>query len=196
MGLLVASVVMMGLAVDAPAVPLRDRIDRIIEEAAGGAVAAPATDAEFVRRVWVDLAGFVPTASDACTFIDDPSPYKRERLVDRLLASIGYARRMQYVFDEMWMERRSGTLVPAADWRKWLFACFRENRPYDAMVREVLEADGSGVGQERAPARFLLDRGAEPNLLVRDVGRMFLGRDYQCAQCHDHPLIEDYYQRH
>lgn len=176
--------------------PLRGRIDREIESAAGGVVAAPATDAEFLRRAWLDLAGVVPTSGEARAFLDDPSPYKRERLIDRLLAAPSYARRMQQVFDEMWMERRSGTVVAAEDWRAWLFECFSANRPYDEMVRMVLEADGTGTRAERAPGRFLLDRGVEPNLLVRDIGRMFLGRDYQCAQCHDHPLVEDYYQRH
>ena len=44
------------------------------------------------------------------------------------------------------------------------------------------------------PARFFLDRGCEPNLITRDVGRIFFGRDMQCAQCHNHPLVKDYEQ--
>lgn len=185
----------LGAASDTSSPTLRERIDSLVEGSTGGAVAAPATDAEFVRRIWLDLAGVIPPVEEARSYIDDPSPYKRERLVDRLLSAPSYARRMQLVFDEMWMERRGGTAVPPGDWQAWLFRAFAENRPYDLMVRQVLEADGSGTREERAPARFLLDRGAEPNLIVRDVGRMFLGRDLQCAQCHDHPLIEDYYQR-
>ena len=43
----------------------------------------------------------------------------------------------------------------------------------------------------RGAAKFYLDRLADPNLLTRNIGRMFLGRDFQCAQCHDHPLIDD-----
>jgi hypothetical protein len=70
---------------------------------------------------------------------------------------------------------------------------FVEDRPLDEVVREILSADGSDP-EHRGPARFYLDRGGEPNLLTRDVGRMFLGRDMQCAQCHDHILYDEYKQ--
>jgi hypothetical protein len=177
--------------------PLRERIDRMVEAEAGGPLAATATDAEFLRRACLDLAGVIPTAEEARAFLDDPSPYKRERLVDRLLASPAYARRMATAFDVMWMERRPDKHVPGPAWEEYLRASFAANKPYDALVREILSADGSEpTAQGRAPAKFVLDRDAEPHTLTRDVGRMFLGRDMQCAQCHDHPLMGDYKQAH
>lgn len=181
---------------EGPDEPLHERVDRLIEAAADGPMAAPATDGEFLRRAYLDLVGMVPTAEEARAFLDDPSPYKRTRLIDRLLASPGYARRMQYVFDVMLLERRRDQHVPRADWEAYLRRSFAENRPYDELVREILSADGSEPAAERAPAKFVLERGAEPDLLTRDIGRIFLGRDLQCAQCHDHPLIEDYKQAH
>lgn len=175
--------------------PLHERIDRAIESKAQGPLAGLATDGEFLRRVWLDLVGMIPPASEARAFLDDPSPYKRERMIDRLLASPEYARRMATVFDVMWMERRDDVHVPSPVWRDYLRKAFAESKPYHRLVAEVLSADGTDP-KTRPAAKFYLDRRAEPNLLTRDVGRLFLGVDLQCAQCHDHPLIDDYKQAH
>src|SRR4051794_17225814 len=67
--------------------PLHRRIDRIVDASLKGDAAATATDAEFLRRVSLDLTGVIPTSSEAREFLDDPSPYKRVRLIDRLLAT-------------------------------------------------------------------------------------------------------------
>ncbi|WP_422926482.1 DUF1549 domain-containing protein [Singulisphaera sp. PoT] len=185
-----------GLAEGEKPLPLHERIDREIESKLDGQIVAPpATDAEFLRRAWLDLAGTIPTVSEAKEFLDDPSAYKRTALIDRLLASPSYARRMATVFDVMLMERRADLHVPAAEWREFLRKAFARNQPYDQLVREILKADGTEPGN-RGPAKFYLDREGQPNLLTRDVGRLFLGRDFQCAQCHDHPLISDFKQGH
>lgn len=196
--LLAAVVLVPGLAVaEEPApLPLHERIDRMIESHLEGvAPAAPATDAEFLRRAWLDFAGMIPTSAEARAFLDDPSAYKRSALVETLLDSPRYARRMQEVFDTMLMERRPEMNVPAAPWQAFLRDAFARNVPYDQLVREILSADGSDP-TARGPARFYLDRQGEPNLLTRDVGRFFLGRDMQCAQCHDHPIVDDFKQAH
>ncbi|HEX3447647.1 MAG TPA: DUF1553 domain-containing protein, partial [Isosphaeraceae bacterium] len=85
--------------------------------------------------------------------------------------------------------------VPATDWRAFLRGAFAANLPYNQLVSEILSADGTDP-KTRGAAKFYLDRLADPNLLTRDVSRLFLGRDLQCAQCHDHPLIDDYKQSH
>jgi hypothetical protein len=175
--------------------PLHGQIDRMIDAKIAGEPAAPATDAEFLRRVCLDLTGMIPTADEARVFLDDPSPYKRGRLIDRLLASPEYARRMQDFFDVTLMERRKDVHVPALEWRAFLRRAFAENRPYNRLVAEILSADGTDP-KTRGAAKFYLDRQVAPNALTRDVGRMFLGRDLQCAQCHDHPLVDDYKQAH
>jgi len=175
--------------------PLHRKIDRAIEAKIKGDAAAQSTDAEFLRRVCLDLTGTIPTPADARAFLDDPSPYKRRRLIDRLMAAPEYARRMQDIFDVMLMERRDDTHVPAAEWRAFLRRAFADNVPYNQLVAEILAADGTDP-RARGAAKFYLDRLADPNLLTRDIGRMFLGRDLQCAQCHDHPLIDDYKQAH
>lgn len=172
--------------------PLHALIDGRLAPLAG---AAPAlcSDAEFLRRVSLDLNGVPPTADEARAFIADTGPDKRVTLVDRLFASPHYARQMANAFDLMLMERRANTHVSADDWKAWLVKCFRENKPWNVMAREIIEANGADPAT-RPAARFALDRASDPNVLTRDVGRIFFGRDMQCAQCHDHPLVDDYLQ--
>jgi hypothetical protein len=176
--------------------PLNELIDQQIGAALAAKGIAPAVladDAEFLRRIYLDLTGTIPTLGEAKAFLDDKSPLKRQQLVDRLLNSAEYARQMQRVFDVILMERRPANRVPQAEWEAYLRNSFAANKPWDALVREILTADGADPGQ-RPAARFYLDRDAEPNLLTRDVGRLMLGRDMQCAQCHDHPLVDHYLQ--
>jgi hypothetical protein len=174
------------------------RIDRLVSAARpdfASLEAAPSSDSEFVRRIYLDLAGVIPTVEQTRSFLADQSPEKRPVLVDQLLASPQHARRMQYVFDEILMERGTGTNVPAADWQKWLRESFRDNKPWDQLVTEVLSADG--VDEKLRPAaKFYLDRKLNVDQVTRDMGRVFLGVDLECAQCHDHPNIDDYLQRH
>ncbi len=173
--------------------PLHQIIDRMIEADLGDRIAARSTDSEFLRRISIDLTGMPPSSREARSFLDDPSPYKRLRLIDQLLESPEYARRMQIFFDVMWMQRRRDQHVDDDLWDEYLYQAIRQNRPYDALVREILQSDGTNLG-DRGPSKFVLERGAEPDLLTRDVARLFLGRDMQCAQCHDHPLVGDYAQ--
>jgi hypothetical protein len=178
-----------------PAEPLHPRIDRLI--AAGfPADAEPAprsSDAEFLRRVHLDLAGTPPTAAEVRSFLADADPKKREKLIDRLLDSPGYSRRMAWHFDVVLMERRRDSKVTRAAWEEFLRPAFASNTPYDEFVRQVLSSDGADP-KTRPAAKFLLDRDLEPNLVTRDISRVFLGRNVQCAQCHDHPLVDDYKQ--
>ncbi len=178
--------------------PLRERIDRHI--AAGlpnyDAIAAPiANDSEFLRRVTLDLTGRIPSATEARAFLADSSADKRAKLVDALLASPEYARRMQEVFDVLLMDRRRDSKVPRAEWEKFLRTSFAANKPYDELVRDILSSDGADP-KTRPAAKFFLDRDLEPTIVTRDISRLFLGRNLQCAQCHDHPLVDDYKQEH
>jgi hypothetical protein len=176
--------------------PLHERIDRLI--AAGNPrfaswAAAPASDAEFLRRICLDLWGTIPSAAEARAFLADTSTRKRHHLIDRLLAGPECARHLADVVDVLLMERRPGQHVPRTQWHEYLRASFAANKPWDQLVREILSADGADP-KLRAPAEFYLDRQAEPHLLTRDIARLFLGMNLQCAQCHDHPLVESYKQ--
>jgi hypothetical protein len=173
---------------------LHAEIDRLINASHGGPAADISSDAEFLRRVWLDLAGTIPTANVTRQFLGDKSTDKRTKLIDRLLGNEDYARRMQQAMTVMWLERRAGTAVKNAAWDKYLQDAFTANKPWNEFVRELIAADGSDEAS-RPAIRFLVDGGrSNHHLLTRDVGRLFLGMDLQCAQCHDHPSIDDYHQ--
>jgi hypothetical protein len=178
--------------------PLHERIDRAIAAARpdfAQHAAAPAKDAEFLRRIYLDLTGTIPTSAEARAFLKDPSPGKRAALIDRLLASPEHARHLATVFDVMLMERRPDKHVPRAEWLEYLRSSVAANKPWDQLAREILSSDGADK-KTRPAAKFYLERLAEPNVLTRDISRLFLGTNLQCCQCHDHPRIDDYKQAH
>lgn len=181
---------------DPPARPLRAVVDELIAapfQQNGIATSDLASDPEFLRRVYLDLVGAIPAVAEARAFLNDAAPDKREKLVDRLLSSPEHARHMARTFNVTLMERRADKHVPSPQWQEYLRKSFLDNKPWDQMVREILSADG--VDENLRPAaKFFLDRDGEPHLITRDVSRMFLGVNLQCAQCHDHPLVDDYPQ--
>lgn len=154
-------------------------------------------DEEFLRRASLALTGMIPSLEEARGFlVDSPGDpaAKRRGLVERCLDSPDWARHMAVTFDVMLMERRADTHVNTLEWRSFLQEQFRQNRPFDELVRTILTSDGADEAL-RPASRFHLAREAEPHALTRDIGRLFLGIDLQCAQCHDHPRIDDYRQR-
>lgn len=180
--------------------PLHPQIDALVDAslaASGIPAAGPASDSEFVRRVCLDLIGRVPGVEETREFLAeaDSDGGARTRLIDRLLASPEHVRRMQYVLDEMIMERRGGANVPDAEWQAWLRKAVTDNRSWSWIAEQVLSADGA-EDANRPPSKFYLDRNFASEVVTRDVGRVFLGVDLECAQCHDHPNIDAYLQRH
>ncbi|HEY1189967.1 MAG TPA: DUF1549 domain-containing protein [Gemmata sp.] len=180
--------------------PLHARIDAHIEaraRAGGVPLSPPAEDSELVRRAYLDFAGRVPTAAEAKAFLADPAADKRAKLIDTLLAAPGYAPRMADAFNVMLMER----LGDHPEWTKFLRASFQNNVPWDVMVRKMLRADPKETVQPGASfwlVKRLENYGQNPveySALTRDVGRLFLGKNFQCAECHDHLFVADYKQR-
>ena len=179
---------------------LHEKIDlwieaRLVKQQAQAAQRS--SDAEFVRRIYLDLHGMIPTADQVRRFLADTAPHKRELLIDTLLQQPDYSLHMARVFDVYLLERRIPTIssydIPAAAWRGYLTEAFAENRPWDRLVREILGHDGTEASQA-AGVKFYLVRDVAPHQLTRDIGRLFLGIDLQCAQCHDDPRFESYKQ--
>ena len=178
--------------------PLHVQIDHLIAAKSPkfASIQAPlSTDAEFLRRIYLDLTGTVPSVNAARQFLADRNPQKRARLIDALLESPDHSRHLANVFDVIYMRRIKTDNIPSKDWQDYLQQSFAENKPYDQLAREILSADGSDP-KTHCRARFYVDRQGEMNEITRDVGRIFLGADLECAQCHDHPQIDDFRQEH
>lgn len=172
---------------------LHDRIDELIERHAIGPLAPLAGDADFVRRVHLDLTGIIPTVDEVREFLADPSPNKRQQRIERLLNSPDFARHFAVQLNVVLLDRRAEKYVDQKAWESYLIEAIQNDKPLDELFRELIAP--SLAGDDQAPPRkFLLTRDAEPHAMTRDVGRLLFGMDLQCAQCHDHPLISDYHQ--
>ena len=146
---------------------------------------APLDDDGFLRRASLDTIGTLPTAAEARTFLADPSPDKRARLIDELLNRHEYADywAMKWA-DILRADRIKITPQGTVGMTRWLRKQFETNRPFDEMAREILTAQGPI--QAESPAGFFkaLD---QPELAARSVSQLFLGVRIECAQCHHHP---------
>jgi hypothetical protein len=178
--------------------PLHVRVDALIEARAGGPLATQAGDAEFLRRIYLDLAGRIPSGDEARAFLADADAAKREKLIDQLLAGEEFPRRMSQVFHVMLMER----LGDHKEWQKYLQDSFAANKPWDVMAKEMLSPSAEDQATRGAALFFskrLENYGQNPvdvPGMVRDVGRLFMGIDVQCCQCHDHLFVDDYKQEY
>jgi len=188
-----------------PAV-LAERIDRRLEKifASEKVQSAPQSDdAEFLRRVYLDLAGRIPRPADVHAFLADTTPDKRRRLIDQLLAEPRFA----VHFANLWRAdllpetaNVPGAALFQSGFEAWLRARFRAGVGYDKMVRELLtiplpaqEQNAEPVlrDPERAnPLAFLAVKESKPENLAAAVTRSFLGIQLECAQCHNHPFAE------
>jgi len=171
---------------------LRETIDREIK--AGWTkekLATPerSTDSVFLRRVYLDLVGMIPTYEETTAFLADTDPKKREKLIDKLLADPRYARNQAQTWDVSLLGRNpKGIRSTNRDaFRKWLATQFEKNEPYDRIVHKVLRAE-----EDNSKLFYVAYRNSDA--LTAKTMRFFLGTQLQCAKCHDHPF-EDWTQQ-
>ncbi|MCH7727604.1 MAG: DUF1549 domain-containing protein [Planctomycetes bacterium] len=170
---------------------LREAIDRHVKAALQAkqiTPAEPSSDAEFLRRVYLDLVGTIPTFDEAVAFLDDKADDKREKLIDRLLDDPRFAGHQAEVWDQVLFGRNPpgyGT-DKREGFQTWLREQFAGNTPYDQWVKAILVADGNTV-DHGAPMFFVQYRN-QPEEATEAVTQKFLGVQLQCARCHDHPF--------
>jgi hypothetical protein len=152
--------------------------------------AAQADDANVLRRLTLDLVGRIPTVAESKAYLASTDSDKRARLVDRLMASSAFVRHLATEFDTMLMGNgRRGSLRP------YLLTALKENRPWDQIFRELLLPDAKDPKRKGAD-QFLRARVRDIDRLSNDVSVLFFGVNISCAQCHDHPLVDDWKQDH
>ncbi len=153
-------------------------------------------DEVFLRRVYLDLIGLLPTTDERRSFIDDQSSNKRERLVDSLT--------QREEFLDLWVMKWAETLQIRTIngispkglllYDRWLRDRVRSGATIDQIVREMIPATG---GTFENPATNYFQTETTPQLLAENVAQVFLGTRIQCAQCHNHPFdqwtMDDYY---
>jgi hypothetical protein len=163
-----------------------------------------AEDAEFLRRVYLDIAGRIPSVSEARAFLDDNNADKRRRLVEKLLAGPGYVQNFTNIWQNLLVPENDPDfqfrfLLPSFE--AWLRNQFADNTGYDQMVRELLTAPaGLNQGQfatysqpdpgEARPTAFYAAKERKPENLAASTARIFLGIKLECAQCHNHPFAK------
>ncbi len=150
---------------------------------------AIAEDAEWLRRVSLDLIGRIPTIDEAESFLASRRPRKRQELIDQLLDDSAYARNLTTIWANLLVGRRSEPRIDRGSLQKFLRMSFAANRPWNQIVYDLVAAEGNT--RENGAANFLvahLNNDALPATAV--TSRIFLGQQIQCNQCHNNPFTK------
>ncbi len=176
-------------------------IDRLVEgmlEKEGAKPNPEISDATFLRRVYLDIIGRVPTIEEAENFHGSTYPRKRGQLITDLLESDGHmSHAYNFWADVLRINRDLGVGARQAEaaYQLWVKDAIRDNMPYDEFVRELVSARGM-IWENGAVGYYIRDRGMPLDNMSNTV-RVFLGTRLECAQCHNHPFDQwtqkDYY---
>jgi hypothetical protein len=180
---------------------LSDELQRLVDRSHASKdtkLNAPANDETFLRRVYLDVMGRIPSLEESTRFLDSKDADKRGKLISELLGSEGYVSHMFNWKADLLRVNTRGLAAgqPGKLYDDWVKDAIRSHMSYDEFVRQLITASG-----------YLWENGAV-GFYVRDLGmpldhmsnmtRIFLGTRIECAQCHDHPLEpitqKDFYQ--
>ncbi len=163
--------------------------------------APPADDAEFLRRVYLDVIGKIPSVAELQTFLADTTADRRRRVVDDLLGRGAHAQHFANTWRGLMLAGAAENIeaqIQTPQFETWLRLRFATNKPYDALLSELLTAPIEAApqpnvnGRQRSfvpsPAAFFQANEQKPEQIAASTTRIFLGVQVQCAQCHDHPF--------
>lgn len=165
------------------------------------------SDAAFLRRVYLDIIGVIPTAAEAKRFLENPTPDKRVRLVDELLARHeDYAAHWTPFWEEAIGSANvdiTGGIGSRGNHREWIFQSFVNNKPFDLMVAELIDPTlpgyrkpdvGEANGKRVVSAYIRNETHLETIQSAANVAQVFLGTEMKCASCHNHFLNKEWPQ--
>ena len=145
----------------------------------------PADDAEYLRRVHLDVIGTLPTPAETRNFLNDARDDRRRRIVDELLQRPEYADYWALKWSDLLrVERQPLGHKGAYAYYKWVRDSVADNKPWDQFVRELLTVEGALTDVPQA--HFFRVEG-DPGKIASRVSQTFLGLRIACAQCHHHP---------
>ena len=172
-------------------VPEHNYIDTLVYEKLKQVKVLPSdlcTDAEFIRRVYLDLTGLPPPPEEVTAFLADPRPtrVKRDELIDKLVGSPDYVEHWTNKWaDLLQVNRKFLGEQGAAALRKYIRDAIASNVPYDKFVRDILTASGSTL-ENPAAAYYKILR--QPDTAMENTTQLFLAVRFNCNKCHDHPF--------
>jgi hypothetical protein len=144
------------------------------------------SDEVFLRRVYLDVIGILPSVDETVSFLSDPSPDKRQRLIDALLERPEHAKYWALKWgDLLRLTSKSVGNEGVYKYHRWVEDAIRDNMPYDVFVKQLIASSGSTF--TNPPANFYRTA-ADANDCVETISQVFLGARLQCAKCHNHPF--------
>jgi Protein of unknown function (DUF1549)/Protein of unknown function (DUF1553) len=153
------------------------------------------TDEEFLRRIYLDLTGRIPTRSQAEAFLGSKAPQKRSLLIETLLSSDQFREYFSSLWTNLFLRHKEDRFVDRKAFQSWLQNELRMNRSWDEIARQLITAEGNL--QDNPPLNWYMMHRLKAADLADDTARYFLGIQLGCARCHNHPqdqwTMEDFY---
>jgi hypothetical protein len=147
---------------------------------------APTTDAQFVRRAYLDIVGRIPSLEETRKFLAIENPAKRTILISLLLQSEGHVSHSFNQWADILRAKSESRDISGAAYVNWIKQALRENRSYRDFVTELVTAEGQ-TWENPAVGFYLRDRGMPLDHMAY-TAQIFLAKAMVCAQCHDHPF--------
>lgn len=147
-----------------------------------------ASDEIFVRRIYLDIAGRIPSYDETVEFLNDPSTHKRQHLIDKLLDSKGFVSHQFNYFADLLRIKSRLRNITGEPYINYVKESIENNKPYDQFVRELLTASGAYAERGHGAVGYYLRDFGMPEDNMSNTVRVFLGTRLECAQCHDHPF--------